>query len=430
MKKAMVLLAALLVSALLICAAGAEVVFAFESLEYTVSVRKFIDLKPILQGAELSKGAKYTWESEKPEVADVNNNGRVTAKAAGDVTITVTVKDTDDTSYTTSCMVHVIQPVTKIVCSEKEVKVASGYTKKLEMSVMPEDATNKQLRFTSSDPGICKVDDDGMLKGITANKSCQITVEAMDGSGVKTSVKVKVKTFLIPYDTIVLTERKTYELVLDSVSSFSDNYCFRYKRNGIFKVGNYGDGGNEWYYIGTENDYKNPDTGEKERKDILYIEPVKAGKQKLTFYDYDATWGVGGTKQSINIVVEPSAVYGSAAFPKLQYDQVTADPASFVGKTVYINGVITAIESTGSKSFRYIVATKGGTEQPVIAVMKEIFCSVANYNVGEKVEIYGVWQEPETTKTATGLTMTNPVVLIEKINDDIFNIDMRLQKAK
>ena len=50
-----------------------------------------------------------TWSSDKPEVATVDANGKVTAKAAGTATITVT---TEDGKKTATCTVTVEKPYT------------------------------------------------------------------------------------------------------------------------------------------------------------------------------------------------------------------------------------------------------------------------------------------------------------------------------
>lgn len=421
-------LAALVLLAVITVSASAEPVFAFEYLEYSVNVKKNIELKPILQGATLSSKAKYTWESDNPEICTVTEKGKVTGVSAGQATVRVSVTDEDGTSYTTSAVINVIQPVTKISFAKETVKVAAGYTLQLEPVVQPEDATNPTLRYVSSDPDICTVSDKGVITGRVKRKNCTITVEATDGSGVKAKVKVKVVNFILPTDKIVISERKTYYLVLEPMNY--DDYCLKYKRDGIFQLGNLIEDMNNWYDIGVMK-IDDPETGKNVLKNVLLIEPVKAGKQQLKIFDVDGTWG-NGQSETIEIIIEPSATYSDKSFPALQYAKVIEDPQSFVGNTVCVTGTVMAVDIQGNPvktdSCRYTIATKGEHDDLVYADIPMTYLKnkTCRYNVGEKVKIYGVWKEPETFSTETGLTQTRPVILIEKINDYVLNTDLEL----
>jgi len=430
MKKGfLVVMALVLLLVSLAFSAQADPVFAFESLEYNVLVKKNIDLKPILQGATLSKKAKYTWESENTDICKVSDKGKVTGVAPGETTVSVSVSDEDGSTYSTSCKVIVLQPVQRISFSQKTVKVSTLSKVQLNPIILPENATNQKLRYVSSDPSICSVSEDGVLSGHVKRKSCTITAISTDGGDVKGKIKVNVVNFIIPTDRIVISERKTYYLILDYMG-IGDAYCMRNDLKGCVRYGNLIEDMNNWYNIGSMK-VDDPETGEKVTKDVLKIDPVKAGKQTLTIYDVDATWG-NGQKENIEIIVEPSATYSDASFPKLNYNQVVSDPDSFVGKTVQISGVITAVEKPTNKERRYAVATKGNNEDMVCAVVPAGYAlrNKTYFEAGEKVTIYGIWQEPETTTTETGLTRTRPVLLIEKINDMVLNSDLEVLKVK
>ena len=59
--------------------------------------------------------------------------------------------------------------------------VEVGKTVQLTATVAPDDATETGVAFKSSDDGIAKVDDKGLVTGVTAG-SADITVTTKDGS--------------------------------------------------------------------------------------------------------------------------------------------------------------------------------------------------------------------------------------------------------
>ena len=132
---------------------------------------------------------KVTWKSSDAAVATVDANGKVTGVKAGEATITVT---TEDGGKTASCRVTV---------SDKEVKVTGitlaalaiyvGESKSITATVKPDDATNKELTWKSSDTAVATVDATGKVTGKKTG-SATITATAQDGSGVSGSCTVTV----------------------------------------------------------------------------------------------------------------------------------------------------------------------------------------------------------------------------------------------
>ena len=67
-------------------------------------------------------------------------------------------------------------------------------TLQLTAAVLPSDAADKRIRWTSSNPKVAKVDQNGLVTVVTKKKgSCTITAEAMDGSGVRTAMKLEIR---------------------------------------------------------------------------------------------------------------------------------------------------------------------------------------------------------------------------------------------
>lgn len=119
-----------------------------------------------------------TWTSSKPDVATVDNTGKVTALTTG--TTTITVKTTDG-GFTDTCTVNVVVPVTGVELDRETFSLGLGNTATLVATVAPTDATNKALTWASSDASIVSVDANGTIKAL-ADGSATITVTTADGA--------------------------------------------------------------------------------------------------------------------------------------------------------------------------------------------------------------------------------------------------------
>lgn len=141
---------------------------AFAQESYQVSMGKTL----VLPITALPEGANesYSWESSDTAVATVGADGTVTAVAPGTVTITVT-----GANATASCTVTVTVPPERIVLSQEELSLNVGSTQPLAAVVMPENATDKQVTWESSDTAIVTVGADGTVTAV-APGSAAVTV--------------------------------------------------------------------------------------------------------------------------------------------------------------------------------------------------------------------------------------------------------------
>ena len=89
------------------------------------------------------------------------------------------------------------QYVTSIVLSETSLTLDVNVIKPLTATVLPEDADNKELEWTSSDSGIAWVNQNGLVIG-NAVGTCAITCSATDGSGVYAECQVTVTSGTTP----------------------------------------------------------------------------------------------------------------------------------------------------------------------------------------------------------------------------------------
>lgn len=105
------------------------------------------------------------WTSLNPEIATVDNTGKVTAVSYGTTTITSTTIN----GVTATCKVTVSNPtvaVTTILLNRYYATLSVGDTDTYSETVVPSNATNKNVIWTSSNPEIATVDNTGKVTGI------------------------------------------------------------------------------------------------------------------------------------------------------------------------------------------------------------------------------------------------------------------------
>ncbi len=137
-----------------------------------------------------------TWSSDNPSVATVNN-GVVSAVSEGTATITVTAQG--DSTKSASCTVTVTAAtvsVTGVTLNKTSTSLYVGDTETLTATVAPDNATNKAVTWTSSNPSVATVEN-GVVTAL-ARGTAVITATAADGSGASASCTVTVSSYLPP----------------------------------------------------------------------------------------------------------------------------------------------------------------------------------------------------------------------------------------
>ena len=131
---------------------------------------------------------KVTWSSDKTDIATVDANGLVTAKAAGTANITVT---TEDGSKKATCTVTVKEATTEIEVtgitisdgteSNKEKTLKVGNTLSLTANIDPSNATNQEIIWSVSDD---KTDVDVVTLSYKTDKEITVTANAVGAATV------------------------------------------------------------------------------------------------------------------------------------------------------------------------------------------------------------------------------------------------------
>lgn len=113
-----------------------------------------------------------TWKSGRPTVATVDEYGVVTGVSRGSAEITATAKDGSRRSATYT--ITVAQMPTGINLNETAVTVAVGYNKTIRATVIPSNANNREVTWTSSDTSIARISNNGYITPVKAGQ-CTVT---------------------------------------------------------------------------------------------------------------------------------------------------------------------------------------------------------------------------------------------------------------
>ena len=126
------------------------------------------------------------WTSSNEKVATVNSSGKITAVGGGKATITAKTSN----GLTAACTVTVLKSVSSVSLNKTAVSVYTGSSVKLSASVLPSDASNKKVTWSTSNRNVASVDEAGTVRAVKAGTAV-ITVTTADG-GFKATCKVTV----------------------------------------------------------------------------------------------------------------------------------------------------------------------------------------------------------------------------------------------
>lgn len=123
---------------------------------------------------------KVSWSSSNPDVASVDNTGKISALSAGETVITVT---TDDGGFSSTCKVTVsnaVVAVTGVTLDKESAELTVDQTLQLTATVAPENATNTAVTWMSDDSDVATVDQTGKVTAVGEGLAT-ISVETEDG---------------------------------------------------------------------------------------------------------------------------------------------------------------------------------------------------------------------------------------------------------
>lgn len=125
-----------------------------------------------------AKPGTVIWSSSDKSVAEVSGNGTVSGKSAGTVTISASVDGISGHANIT--VTPKIIHVTGVSLDKNEIAVWKGDSFVLTATVLPEDASDKSIVWSSSSEEVAKVSENGEVTAIAAG-TATITVKTNDG---------------------------------------------------------------------------------------------------------------------------------------------------------------------------------------------------------------------------------------------------------
>ena len=122
----------------------------------------------------------FTWESSNPSVVSVDSNGNIKGLKEGTAIITVTSPNGKTATVKITVVKDEIK-AEKINLNPSKLTLDVGSVKQIDATLEPENATNGDLKWTSSNPKVATVDENGVVKGISPG-TATITVKTKDGT--------------------------------------------------------------------------------------------------------------------------------------------------------------------------------------------------------------------------------------------------------
>ena len=155
--------------------------------EVWVVAKESYQVQPVIVPTDAEE--PFTWKSSNTAIATVSELGLVTTKAVGDVTITATSRS----GLTQTMLLHCCYPVLSIAFEPAELQMSTDPVQ-LQATVTDTKGgtyVNKLITFTTSDPDIVTIDENGMLYPHKAG-TAEITATSSNGKTATCTVTVGV----------------------------------------------------------------------------------------------------------------------------------------------------------------------------------------------------------------------------------------------
>ena len=251
-----------------------------------------------------------TWTSSNPSVATVNNG---VVKGVSKGTSVITVK-TVDSGKTAKCTVNVSDKVVtvdavSITLDKEQATVIKGNELSIKATVIPSNATNKNVTWTSNDTDVVKIEN-GKIKAVGYGTT---TVVAKTHNGKVASVLLKV----IPNtSSISLNDKniKTYKSGIILYHPFKKNSDGSSKQSGMqdFDIINFGTNNETIYFVSAVNaltDGVEKIENAADKQELLTAMVFKVPKANLSNTQNSKVMFVDKAGQGQYIAKEPTGNY-------------------------------------------------------------------------------------------------------------------------
>lgn len=135
-----------------------------------------------------------SWSSSNPDIVSVDDQGVVLGLQAGSATVSLTID-----GFTDDCMVTVSVPVKSIRLSYSSLDIVKGKSEKLDAEIQPEDATEKNIVWSSGDEKVATVDQEGTITAVSGGKA--IIKASIEDISAECEIRV-----VVPVEEVVFTK--------------------------------------------------------------------------------------------------------------------------------------------------------------------------------------------------------------------------------
>ena len=123
---------------------------------------------------------KIIWDTQNSKVATVDQNGLVTFRTSGSVTISA--QSADNPLLIAYCTFHIEKAVSSVELDYHDIEMYTGETRRLSFMVYPTNASHPEVEWTSFNTSIVAVDDSGMLTAKGPGTTQVMLMSVADGS--------------------------------------------------------------------------------------------------------------------------------------------------------------------------------------------------------------------------------------------------------
>lgn len=291
-----------------------------------------------------------TWSSGNNEVATVSQEGLVTAVGVG--TADISVKANDGSEMSATCKVTVTPKlVTSITLGDEKLTIVRTHTKQLAVTVLPEDADDLGVVWSSGNEEVATVDDTGLVTALKVGEA-SITATANDGSGVTATCVVTVtpklaESISLNETELTLERTATAQLTATVLPETADDRSVTWSsgNTAVAKVDEYGMvtavGVGETTIIATTNDGTEITAICKVTVTPKLVEQISLSKDKLSLEN--------GTSAQLTVTVLPQdADDSSVTWTSNNTMVATVDATGRVSAVGVGTAVITATTNDGS----------------------------------------------------------------------------------
>ena len=346
----------------------------------TMTVGKQAKLTPVIL-PENANDRSITYNSTDPEVAAVDSYGNVTATGCGECDIVCTANGGDGISV--SCHITAIKLISGIAVSEPSIILPLGSLYTVETVITPEDATRKDVIWTSSNVYVARAAA-GKIEAV-GQGDCIITCTTMDGSNLQASVNVHVPSFSVEATEYTVTAKDGMVIPFHPAA---DGYNILYSSDA------------ECFTVTEEG------------KNQLRMTPVYAGSGTLTLVNEanpEDTY-------VIQITVDNNAVYNDISYPMTSYKDIMINPDEYEDTQISIQGKMMQITEPEKGHFTCYLGTGGKNyTDDVIRIQGEKNIIPEEMPEDAIITIFGTVRLERSYSDLLETEIADPVIEVEKI---------------